>query len=330
MKLKGSSKKQLSNFAVNNKVSIEQAILKNNRFPIKLLAAEINYATLTLYTEKGFDTFVSVGLYDNNNQLIKSQTIQSIKPQHEINLDIDESKLRYVQLHSTDSNKTLSNKIIVSNYFTIAKTHPNPKNAELERLCGQLQSGELRNVLDLIHFAIIDESEKEDGTSVINASKNKLNTKEEKATADQSQLYDLSGYKPIESNSQLHENALLLSPSLRVLDALKLAHTQSLALEADIRTDEQEEDISNISGNDENEVRQGKSVPLKLLETDKRKLKNFFKNLYGYFHHDILFKDTKVSDYKLTLTDITKYLIALELIHEFGGKSEKIEDEQEY
>lgn len=329
LKLKGSSKKQLSNFAVNDKVSIEQAILKNNRFPIKLLAAEINYATLTLYTEKGFNTFVSAGLYDNNNQLIKSQTIQSLKPQHEINLDIDESELRYVQLHSTDSNKTLSNKIIVSNYFTIAKTHPNPKNAELERLCGQLQSGELRNVLDLIHFAIIDESEKEDGTSVISTSKNKLNTKEEKATADQSQLYDLSGYKPIEPNSQLHENALLLSPSLRVLDALKLAHTQSLALEADIRTDEQEEDISNISGNDENEVRQGKSVTLKILETDKRKLKNFFKNLYSYFHHDILFKNTKVSDYKLTLTDITKYLIALELIHEFGGKSEKIEDEQQ-
>lgn len=329
LKLKGNSKKSLSKFAVNNKVSIEQTIIRNNRFPIKLLAAEINYATLTIYTDKGFDTSVSVALYDNNNQLIKRQPIQSLKPQHEISFDSDENKFRYVQIQSIDGNKNLSNKIIVSNYFTIAKTHPNPKNAELERLCGQLQSGELRNVLDLIHYAIIDESEKEDGTSVINTSKNKLNEKEEKKTADQSQLYDLSGYKPIEPNSQLHENALLLSPSLRVLDALKLAHTQSLDLEADIRTDEQEEDISNISGNEETEVRKEKSVPLKLLEADKRKLKNFFKNLYGYFHHDILFKDTKVSDYKLTLTDITKYLIALELINEFGGKSEKIEDEQQ-
>jgi len=225
LKLKGSSKKQLSKFAINNKVSIEQSIIKNNRFPIKLLAAEINHTTLTLYTEDGFDTSVSIALYDNNNQLIKCQTALSIKSQHEINLDIDESKLRYVQLQSTDDNKILSNKIIVSNYFTIAKTHPNPTNAELERLCGQLQSGELRNVLDLIHYAIIDESEKENGTSVINISKNKLIANEEKKTADQSQLYDLSGYKPIEPNSQLHENALLLSPSLRVLDALKLAHT---------------------------------------------------------------------------------------------------------
>ncbi|MBS1628579.1 MAG: hypothetical protein JST27_00835 [Bacteroidetes bacterium] len=328
LKLKGNSKKALSKFTANNRVSIEQAIIKNNQFPIKLLATEINYSTLTLYTSKGFDKPVSISMYDSNNQFIKSQEIELLKPQHEINFDIDENKFRYVQIQSIDGNKNLSNKIIVSNYFTIAKTHPNPKNAELERLCGQLQSGELRNVLDLIHYAIIDESEKEDGTSVINTSKNKLNEKEEKKTADQSQLYDLSGYKPIEPNSQFHENALLLSPSLRVLDALKLAHTQSLDLEADIRTDEQEEDISNISGNDETEVRKEKSVPLKFLEADKRKLKNFFKNLYGYFHHDLLFKSTKVSDYKLTLTDITKYLIALELIHEFGGKSEKIEDEQ--
>ncbi|MCT3807230.1 hypothetical protein HZP70_00435 [Elizabethkingia anophelis] len=329
LKLKGNSKKALSKFTANNKISIEQAIIRNNQFPIKLLAAEINYSTLTLYTNKGFDKPVSISIYDSNNQFIKTQKIELLKPQHEISLDIDENKFRYVQVQSTDGNNILSNKIIVSDYFTIVKTHPNPKNAELEKLCGQLQSGELRNVLDLIHYAIIDESEKEDGASIINTSKNKLNEKEEKKTADQSQLYDLSGYKPIEPNSQLHENALLLSPSLHVLDALKLAHTQSLDLEADIRADEQEEDISNISGNNENEVRKEKSVPLKILQTDKRKLKKYFKNLYGYFHHDLLFKDTNVSDYKLTLTDITKYLIALELIHEFGGKSEKIEDEQQ-
>jgi hypothetical protein len=329
LKLKGSHKKQLSKFAINDKVSIEQTIIKKNRLPIKLLAAEINSTTLTIYTDKCFDASILVILYDNNNQLIKSQTIPSLKQPHKISLDIKENTLQYLQLQSADSNKILSNKIIVSNYLTITKTHPNPKYAELERLCGQLQSGELQNVLDLIHYAIIDESEKEDGTPDFNTSKNKLNKKEEKKTVCQSQLYDISSYKPIEPNSQLHENALLLSPSLRVLDALKLVHSQSLVQEADIRTDEQEEDISNISGNDESEVRQSKSSSLKLLESDKRKLKNFFKNLYDYFHLNILFKDTKVSDYKLTLTDITKYLIALELIHEFGGKSEKIEDEQQ-
>lgn len=329
LKLKASSKKSLSKFVATNKLAIEHAIIRNNQFPIKLFAAEINYTTLTLYSNIEFEKPVAVAMYDSHNQITKIQKLELLKAQHEINFDIDENIFRYVQLQSTDGNKSLSNKIIVSNYLTIAKTHPSPKNAEIERLCGQLQNGELRNVLDLIHYAIIDESEKEDGTSIINTTRNKLNDKEEKKEADQSQLYDLSGYKPIEPNSHLYENALLLSPSLRVLDALKLAHTASSDFEVDIRTDEQEEDISSLSGNDEKEVRKEKSVPLKLLEADKRKLKNFFKNFYCYFHHDILFKDTKVSEYKLTLTDITKYLIALELMHEFGGKSEKIEDAQQ-
>src|SRR5690606_25413838 len=135
-------------------------------------------------------------MFDNDNRIIQSQAIDRLKVQHEIKIDIEESKLRYVQILDKSDNKTISNKIIVSNYFSIAKTHPNPKNAELEKLCGQLQNGELRNVLDLIHYAIIDESEKEDGTSVIKSSKQ---TKEEanKTIADQTQLYDLAGYKAI-------------------------------------------------------------------------------------------------------------------------------------
>jgi len=329
LKLNSDNKKALSQFVANNKFLMEQEIVKNNQFSIKILAAEVNYSALTIYTNKEIYTPVSIAVYDNNNNLIKKHTVEILKEQHEITLDTDENFFRYVQILSIDRNKKLSNKIIVSNYFSIAKTHPNPQNAELERLCGQLQNGELRNVLDLIHYAIIDESEKEDGTSFFNTSKKQLSKKDEKKEADQTQLYDLSGYKPIEPNSQLHENALLLSPSLRVLDALKLAHTQGLDLEADIRADEQEEDISGISGNDENEVRQGKSISLRILEADKRKLLKFFNNLYKYFHHDILFKNTNVSDHKLSLTDLTKYLIALELIHEFGGKSEKIEEKQQ-
>ena len=62
--------------------------------------------------------------------------------------------------------KTLSNKIIVSNYFTIAKTHPNPKMRNLKDCADNFKVGNCE-MFDLIHFAIIDEKEKEDGTSVI-------------------------------------------------------------------------------------------------------------------------------------------------------------------
>ena len=67
-------------------------------------------------------------------------------------------------------------------------------------------------------------------------------------------------------------------------------------------------------------MRQGKSISLKNLESDRRKLKNFFNKLGDYFYGLL------ISNYKSTLTDLTKYLIALELMHEFGGKAEKIDD----
>jgi len=68
---------------------------------------------------KGFDKPVSIAMYDSNNQHIKSQEMELLQPQHEISFDINENKFGYVQIQSTDGNKNLSNKIIVSNYFTI-------------------------------------------------------------------------------------------------------------------------------------------------------------------------------------------------------------------
>lgn len=327
LKFKEKDKRQLSTFTVNASSSIFQSIIKNNKFPVKLLAAEVSYNILTVYSNGKIDTPVSIALYDTNNRLIKILSITEYKSKMEFKIEIEESYLRYIQIVSFTGNLQTSNKIIIANYFAIAKTHPDPKNEELEKLCSQLQNGELRNVLDLIHYAIIDESEKEDGISLVGNSGH-AKKEDEKANMSDYKLYDLDNYKPVGHNSQLYEHSVLFSPSLRILDALKSAHSMTSNTHPDIRTDEQEENISNLAGNEEEEVRAEKSISLKLLESDKKKLKAFFKNLYGYFHHDILYKDVKVSEYKISLTDLTKYLIALELIHEFGGKSEKIEDEQ--
>lgn len=327
LKILTKNKKALSQFVVFNKCDIEQIIIKNNQYPIKLIAAEINYSGLTIYTNRAIDMPISIAIYDNDN-LVEIFNTEHLREHHEITLNVDTSLFRYVQILSIDGNNKLSNKVIVSNFFSIAKTHPNPQNVDIERLCGQLQNGELRNVLDLIHYATIDESEKEDGDSFIYTSKKKFDIKDEKVTADQTRLYELSDYKPTDTILQQNESAFLLSPSLRILDAIKLAHSRILGLETDIRIDEQEEDISGISGNDESEVKQRITISLRIIEADKRKLLKYFDNIYNYFHHKILFKNTKVPDYKPTITDLTKYLIALELIHEFGGKSEKIEEQQ--
>jgi hypothetical protein len=327
LKVKEKDKRELSSFTINTNISIFQTIIKNNRFSIKLLAAEVSYNLLTVYSSGKMDTPVCIALYDTNNRLLEVLSIPEYKSKLDFKIDIEENYLRYIQIVSSPEFVQVSNKIIVSNYYSLAKTHPDPTNEELEKLCSQLQNGELRNVLDLIHYAIIDESEKEDGSSIIRNSGH-FSKEEAKPGLADNKLYDLDSYKPVGYGSQLYEHSILLSPSLRVLDVLKSAHSLTSTTHLDIRTDEQEENIGNLTGNDENEVRLENPVSLKLLESDKKKLKSFFKNLYGYFHHDILYKDVKVSEYKISLTDLTKYLIALELIHEFGGKSEKIEDEQ--
>lgn len=111
LKLSSDNKKALSQFVANNKFLMEQEIVKNNQFSIKILAAEVNYSALTIYTDKEIDTPVSIAVYDNNNNLIKKHTVEILKEQHEITLDTDENFFRYVQILSIDGNKKLSNKI---------------------------------------------------------------------------------------------------------------------------------------------------------------------------------------------------------------------------
>lgn len=324
IKLKPGSKRTLASFKAGPRFSIYQAVIKNNRFPIRLLAVDSSYGILSIYSEGEPTEGMIIALYDENNSILAKMPVDEYKPAIEWKADIDEARMKFVQFIHEKTGQPVSNKILVSNYLIVAKTHPSPKYAELEQLCSRLQNGELRNVLDLIQYAIIDETEKVEG-AVVKPAKPIL--KREKGFQKSDVLYDIAGYKPIEKNA-FNEKNILLSPSLRVLDVLKVAHYQETATDNGIRVDEQQEDIASVAGNEEGEINRKQTTTLRLLDSDRRKLKNFFRNLYGYFHFDVLYKDNKVSDYQLSLTDFTKYLIALELIHEFGGKSEMVEDQQ--
>lgn len=325
IKVKKSDEKVLSEFSANNENSIENEIVRNNTFPVKLLAAEIRYSGLTIYSKEATDGPVSIVMYDCNNIRCHEHFVELLNADHEIELNIDVNKLRYIQIE-TINRDVLSNKIIVSDCILITKTHPNIQNADFEKLCIELNSGELSKVFDLIHYAIIDESEKGDGSSILYSGKGAKDRNAEKRQADPRQLYNLSSYKPIEAYPQ--ESVLLFSYALRVLDALKQGNPHNPELQIDIREDEQVENLSGLGGSEEKEVRREKSISLKILESSRRKLRRFFGDLYKYFHYDILFKENRLFEYKLTLTDLTKYLIALELINEFGGKSEMAVSEQ--
>jgi len=324
IKLKSGNSKILSDFTATATKSIYETVIKNNQFKVQLLSAELIYDELTLHSNGNYAEQFKVVFFDRQNRFLHSQNISKYEQELKIKLNAELGSFQYVQF-ADSADEFISNKLLVSDYFLLAKTHPNPKTEDIERIYSEIQNGELSKVLDLLHYAIIDETENEEGTSVLHNSKNANAKREEKKEPER--LYDLSSYKPIE-HSAFEKNLLLSSLSLRVLDVLKLIHSKGLSTnrQDDISVDEQEENLGNISGNEENEVKTIRNLSFALLKSKRRKLISYFDNLYSN-QQEILYGNNRPKIYKPTLTDLTKYLIALELILEFGGKSEKYDEQ---
>lgn len=324
IKLKSGNSKKLSDFKASATKSIYETVIKNNQFKVQLLSVELIYDELTLHSNGNYAGQFKVVFFDRQNRFLHSQKISKYEQELKIKLNAELGSIQYVQF-ADSADEFISNKLLVSDYFLLAKTHPNPKTEDIERIYSEIQNGELSKVLDLLHYAIIDETENEEGTSVLHNSKNANAKREEKKEPER--LYDLSSYKPIEY-SAFEKNLLLSSLSLRVLDVLKLIHSKGLSTnrQDDISVDEQEENLGNISGNEENEVKTIRNLSFALLKSERRKLISYFDNLYSN-QQEILYGNNRPKIYKPTLTDLTKYLIALELILEYGGKSEKYDEQ---
>lgn len=323
IKLKASKSKKLSDFIANTSKPIYETVIKNNQFKVQLLSAELIYDELTLHSNGNYSEQFNVVFFDRQNKFVYSQIFSKYEQKLKIKLNPELGSFQYVQF-SNNSDDLLSNKLLVSDYFLLAKTHPNPKTEDIERIYSEIQNGELSKILDLLHYAIIDETENEEGTSELHNSKNTDAKREEKKEPER--FYDLSSYKPIE-HSAYEKNLLLSSLSLRVLDVLKFIHSKGLSTnrQDDISVDQQEENLGNISGNEDYEVKTLRNLSLALLKSERRKLISYFDNLSSN-QQEILYGNNRPKTYKPTLTDLTKYLIALELILEYGGKSEKYDE----
>lgn len=324
IKLKIGNSKKLSDFAVKNNKSIYETVIKNNKFKVQLLSAELIYDELTLHTNGNFTEQFQVIFFDRQNRYLHSQIFPKFEQELKLRLNLELGTFQYVQLANNEG-EVISNKLLISDYFLLAKTHPNPKTEDIERIYSEIQNGELSKVLDLLHYAIIDETENEEGTSILH--KNKNTDAKRDGNKEPEKLYDLSSYRPIEHSA--YEKSLLLSSlSLRVLDVLKFIHSKALSTnrQADISIDEQEENLGNINGNEENEVKTVRNLSFALLKSERRKLVSYFDNLFNN-QQAILYGDNRPKAYKPTLTDLTKYLIALELMFEYGGKAEKYDEQ---
>ena len=253
IELKSSNSKKLIEFTATTTKSIYETVRKNNQFKIQLLSAELIYDEIILYSNGHYTEPFNVIFFDSQNRFLHFQKLSRYEHELKIKLHPQFGSFQYVQLASCEDD-LISNKLLISDYFLLAKTHPNPKFEKFERICSEIQNGELSKVLDLLHYAIIDETENEEGISMLFTRNN--NTNRSKENNEIEKFYDLSTYKPIEY-STIEKNLLLFSPSLRVLDVLKFINSKTLLMntQEDMRVDEQEEDLDNINGNEENEVK---------------------------------------------------------------------------
>ena len=317
--------KNLSEFKMNTSLTIYETVIKNNQFKVHLLSAELIYDELLIHTSGDYSNPFLLVFFDKQNKYLSSLKIPKFEKELKIKLSEDISKIQYIQLADITS-AFLSNKLIVSDFFLIAKTHPNPKTEDLERIYSEIQNGELNKILDLLHFAIIDQSEKDEETNNLQHSKNMVAQRANKE--EPVKLYDLSTYIPTE-NITFEKNLLLFSLSLRVLDVLKFIHNNGITSNKneDLSIYEQEMNLSNISGNEAFEILAFHNQSLTFLKLEQRKLISYFDNLYKQ-QQELIYGKNQQKDFKPSLTELTKYLIALELLLEYGGKSKKYDEHE--
>lgn len=326
VKLKTPSK--LSAFKMAKERSIYDSVIGHNRNKVRLLSAEWVYDDLYVYAVGSFEGQLLVKLFDSESRLLQSLHLGRFAHEMKVRSSASLQGVHHVELYDKLSEKPVSNKALLADHYLLAKTHPNPKTEDIERIYYDIQGGELNKVLDLLHYAILDETEwAESATLLANKSSRPVKSNEKNGPE---KLYDLSGYKAIDNHS-IEKGLLFSSLSLRVLDVLKFVRSKDFmaSTQTELRVDEQEQDLGSTSGVDETEVSIVKNVSLAALKSEKRKLISYLENLYDH-QQFLLYSNEKPRDYKPTLTDLTKYLIALELMFEFGGRTEQyVEQEKE-
>lgn len=319
----------LSDFKITKEKSIYDSVIGNNRYKVRLLSAEWVYDDLYLYADGNYESELFVQLFDSDNRLLQSLHLGPFAHEMKVRPSASLQGVHHVEIYDRLTDKPVSNKALLADHYLLAKTHPNPKTEDIERIYNDIQGGELNRVLDLLIHASHDETEwTESGTVLANKGSQTVKSTEKDSPE---KLYDLSGYKAIEHHS-IEKGLLFSSLSLRVLDILKFVRSKDFmaSTQSELRVDEQEEDLGNTSGVEKTEVVIVKNVSLAALKSEKRKLISYLENLYDH-QKFLLYSNEKPKDYKPSLTDLTKYLIALELLFEFGGRTEQyVEKEKEY
>lgn len=320
IKLKTDHLRKLSTFSQNSNEGIYQSFLSKET-KVNIVWVELYGDTITVTTNLIASKANSLVLVDADGFLVEEIAFSATGVTTEIKVDFEASKVHRVALFNRD--KAVSNWTLVHNYELIIKSHPNPQTEELENIHQQIQGGDLTKIIQLLQFVPVDLSEEDfhsENKTAAHSATSYIVKPESKLPLVEIEKFKLKG-----SVEKHFEKSLANSTPSKVLDILRSAYSnQSYGQMHSLHEDEQVEDISTYSGNEENEVIREKHIALSALKREQKAVQRYLNNLSEYYTYLL---DQKKIDYRISITEVTKYLIALELLIEYSNKVRSYSEE---
>lgn len=330
--LKDKNRKELSYFNSDRKKYSIANIIKHNQFPIKLFAAELRFADLSLFTTGEYEHEILVRIQDSYGKSIEELRFEKLRPELNAVLENHLEEIHLVTFYDLKENQ-LSNSILVEKTDITRKTNPNNRNEELEKMVGELKDGDASKIFDLIQLAMNDR-ESDDKTIPAASGNAKISVVEEQPDVE---VTDLAHYNQ-KVQSGKHEELLSHSYSLQIFDAFKFNFSKAEDYDSELDESDIEINLDTADGGSDMEDSETGTESKKRKNQEKTKFDNktfqkergtilrYFDQLKKYQSEHILKKIKNSNEYKLTLTDIARYNIFLILVSEYASKQLELND----
>ncbi|NBB19077.1 hypothetical protein GVN20_06905 [Runella sp. CRIBMP] len=294
----------------------EQFFISRSSLRVHLLSAEIENDTLKIYWEGDYKDVCKIQLLDNEDCLINTLSVALSPEKFTIDLTLIAKDINYVQVIDISTLQPVSNKLPVAYLNQLFKTHPDPTLVEFTSICEEIRMGNSGRLLDLLEYLIRNEEIDENLSGKPETGKTKHSSSGDRV------LNDLTDYN-FENQQAL--TVINDTTALDVLHLLRFAQSSNYlsVYYGNVQVEEQEVYLEDdkVDINSIQQLITNKSACLNETKQIVKYLKVFTDNL-----NQLILKQKLNEQVPINLTTLTKYLIALELLFEYGGKVAFYED----
>lgn len=291
---------------------------------------EQNHGSIKVYYSIKHDLGESLlCLYNTKGEIVCEERVVLKATQRFILINI-KAKIHplYGAILDFSKNRILSNKQFVIDIYAFDATNPSPQNRSLSQMRKMIEGGDFNSLRIIEYFNTIYKSENTKYTNVNGFSKrdNSVDSEEAKEVKEIVHLtYEEVQERIKNFGNTTKAKTYLEYKSIRLWDSMLLYLKERKQKEEESRIDEEEtEDINNPS-------RKKKTAPPKSKEViDVKKFENQRRKITAFFDSYLNILDSKVYDEKtdkLSLIDISMYLIVMEILLHLFSHEETIKED---